>query len=99
MQVKLSHAPNPDVRGGYWEEPLDRGRAVRINVATLADAADACRAYIARNGLGAGNWTGGKITDGKKVVGYVSYNGRVWDRAPAYPDNHPKEIFDAKAPA
>ena len=93
MKVRLSHAPNPDVRGGYLETPLDAGRAVQIKVATLAEAADACRAYIARNALGAGNWTGGRITDDSgKTIGHVSYNGRVWDKEPAYPDNHPKEL-------
>jgi hypothetical protein len=81
MQVRLSHAPNPDVRGGYWERPKDKGRAVQLVVPTMEEAAKECRAYIERNGLGAGNWTGGEISvDGRKIAS-VSYNGRVWDLA------------------
>lgn len=75
-KLTLSHAKNPDIAGGYWDEPID-GRA-KVDVATMQEAAQVCRAYIDRNGLGAGNWTGGKLYQGKKQVARVSYNGRVW---------------------
>lgn len=29
-------------------------------------------------GIGSGNWTGGEIYNGDVLVGYMSYNGRVW---------------------
>ena len=77
--VTLSHARNPDVAGGYWSEPIESGKRRLLDVATLGDAAVACRAYIVRNGLGGGNWTGGKVTQKGKFVAKVSFNGRLWD--------------------
>jgi hypothetical protein len=76
--VELSAAPNPD-----YENRDPRGtvsiRPHRVPVASFEEAARACGRYIAENGLGNGNWTGGKITDARgKVIAKVSYNGRVW---------------------
>ena len=79
MLVTLSHARNPDIDGGYWNEPVDSGKKQRVTVADLADASKVCRTFIERNDLGGGNWTGGEITKDGKVVAHVSYNGRVWD--------------------
>lgn len=94
MQVILSHAPNPDIRGGYWEPTQDSRRPKAVEVKTLAEASKVCRDYISRNGLGGGNWTGGKIVCPERgIVGYVSYNGRVWDREP-WGTTEAKEIFD-----
>lgn len=36
--------------------------------------------YIDDNDLGSGNWTGGDVIKNNKVVGYISYNGRFWER-------------------
>ncbi len=77
MKVKLSHARNPDVRGGYWSDPAESGKARFVEVDSWVRASAVCREYIERNGLGAGNWTGGKVFDGKAVVAVVSYNGKV----------------------
>jgi len=76
-QVTLSHAKNPDIAGGYWNEAPTEGRA-KVAAATMQEAASLCRAFIERNSLGGGNWTGGKVYQGKKQVARVSYNGRVW---------------------
>ncbi len=27
LTVQLSHASNPDIMGGYWQEPMDSGKA------------------------------------------------------------------------
>ena len=99
-KVTLGHAPNPDIAGGYWEEPVDARKALTVEVATFAEASALCRPYIERNHLGAGNWAGGKITAAGKVCipktlsgmtrGWVYGNkaadGRVSDPAAAcYP--------------
>ena len=83
MKVTLSHCKNPDVTGGYWATPTDPAKATKVQCTTYTEASQLCRAYIERNGLGGGNWSGGRITDdaGKKTHGHVSYNGRVWDNA------------------
>jgi hypothetical protein len=76
MIVKLGHAKNPDIHGGYWVKPKDGKRSVDVD--SFAMASGACLGYIKRNGLGAGNWSGGQVYDGEKQVAIVSYNGRVW---------------------
>lgn len=76
-QVTLSHEKNPDIAGGYWHEAPREGSATAA-AATLQEAATLCRAYIERNNLGGGNWTGGKVYEGKTQVANISYNGRVW---------------------
>ena len=79
LTVTLSHAPNPDIDGGYWQEGNSSARRHVIPVTCFEAASVMCRQYIERNGLGGGNWTGGSIErDGKKVA-KVSYNGRIWD--------------------
>jgi ABC-type sugar transport system substrate-binding protein len=79
MRVKLSHARNPDIPGGYWETPVDPARARWVEVDTFVAASMACREFIKRNGLGGGNWTGGDIEKNGTVIAYVSFNGRIWD--------------------
>lgn len=79
MFVTLKHHPNPDLPGGYWQPPLDPGRAQRVPVASLDDAARAVRTYIERNGLGGGNFPAAPVTDARgRRVATVSFNGRVW---------------------
>ncbi|MBL0220046.1 MAG: hypothetical protein IPQ07_40040 [Myxococcales bacterium] len=77
--VTMKHSPNPDIPGGYWDgiKPQE-GPAMR-HVPTLQAAAAECRAYIERNNLGGGNWTGGQVfADKRTQVARVSFNGRVW---------------------
>lgn len=49
---------------------------------TIEDLRDLVQKYISDNALGAGNWTGGEVTDLKtdRVIGHISYNGRFWDK-------------------
>ncbi|PPC99602.1 MAG: hypothetical protein CTY35_03425 [Methylotenera sp.] len=79
MQVLLAHANNPDIEEGYWETPEDPPAAVLVNCRSFEHASLICREYIVRNGLGAGNWTGGNVFENNEQIGYVSYNGRTWD--------------------
>jgi hypothetical protein len=78
-RVELSSAPNPDIEGGYWQGGMP-GRPRSVPVASFAEASQVVQDYIAQHELGGGNWTGGEITDYAtgKVLGRVSYNGRVW---------------------
>lgn len=45
---------------------------------SVEECQNAVRAYIEEHGLGAGNWAGGQIRAGGKIVGRVSFNGRFW---------------------
>jgi len=75
--LKLSHASNPDIDGGYWPGS-NRSPNTTVDVDSMANASLICRQYIEENGLGDGNWTGGQIFQEKEQVAQVSYNGRVW---------------------
>lgn len=81
MKVALSHCKNPDI-GGYWQTPVDSGRKRSVDVKDFAEASKVCREFIERNGLGGGNWNGGEIREGGKIIARVSYNGRVWPDEP-----------------
>lgn len=78
MKVILSHCKNPDINGGYWV-PMKRPRKHSTTVFSLLGASSTCRTFINKYGLGAGNWTGGQVFDGKKQIANISYNGRIWD--------------------
>lgn len=82
LTVTLSHASNPDVDGGYWDEPVDPPTPKHVLVSSLARAQEVARAYIERNGLGGGNWTGGTLMLDGKAIGHISYNGRAWHGSP-----------------
>lgn len=76
--VVLDCRGNPD----YGQDPRRRLPGVptrRVLVASFAEASAAVRNYIEQHQLGGGNWTGGLITDQQgTLIGYVSFNGRVW---------------------
>lgn len=78
LQVELKAGPNPD-----YNAPDDRAtmriKAFRHSVDSYKDASRAVRHFVETNNLGGGNWTGGRIFDDGRLVGRVSYNGRVWD--------------------
>ena len=76
MTVTLSSVGNPDYGQYYGKNVLSP--TLVIEVKNFAQASAICRAYIAKFDLGGGNWTGGMIREGERVVAKVSYNGRVW---------------------
>jgi hypothetical protein len=51
-----------------------------VEAETLAELRNACDAYIRKWDLGGGNWTNPAVREDRKVVGYFSYNGRLWSR-------------------
>ena len=79
LKINLSHASNPDLRHGYWGNGNRDAPSCMAEVASIAQAQAAAREYIDTNGLGAGNWTGGEVTNAAgEVVANISYNGRAW---------------------
>lgn len=67
MKLKLAHAKNPDISGGYWETPRDPGRPQWVEVVSFEQASAICRSFIVTNGLGSGNWTGGDVRVGRQL--------------------------------
>ena len=54
--------------------------AQEIECNSIRECQEAVLKYIDDNNLGSGNWTGGDVTKNNRVVGYISYNGRFWER-------------------
>jgi len=82
LTVTLGHARNPDIAGGYWAPPTDPGRKHDVEIDSIDAAPSICRDFIERNGLGGGNWIGGHIKRGGRVVARVMFNGRMKVVAP-----------------
>lgn len=51
---------------------------------TIEECQVIVRGYIEGNDLGAENWTGGKVYLNGERVGYISYNGRYWEKGSEY---------------
>jgi hypothetical protein len=79
--VKLSSVGNPDFQ---QYAPVSEPQTVKTR--TLQGAVKACLDYIAYWNLGGGNWTSTPIHQSYKgkslVIGWVSYNGKLWFRNP-----------------
>lgn len=73
MELILKSLPNPD-----HNESISPAPGFRIQVPSLENASKSCMEYIAKFNLGAGNWAGGDVYDGQRLVANISYNGRIW---------------------
>lgn len=93
FEARMESVGNPD-HGQYApvSEPCT------LSAHTLPELLVKIEAYRDENDLGGGNWVDPKITCGDKVIGWVSYNGRVWDRPGDDPQwRKAKEIKPEKA--
>jgi hypothetical protein len=77
LTVKLASAGNIDF-GQDHRRSLPGVPRLTVRVATLRAASLACREYIRHHELGGGNWIGGEVRRGKKLIAKISYNGRAW---------------------
>lgn len=77
FKVRLASCGNPD-HGQTPGRSMPGVRAKTMKVETIANASAACSTYIAEHELGAGNWSGGQVTENGKAIAKISYNGRVW---------------------
>lgn len=77
--IELYSVGNPDRNEYFGNNVLSPD--LRVKVSSLAEASVVARAYIEEYDLGAGNCPPFSVYDAsKKVIGDVSYNGRVWKR-------------------
>lgn len=85
MRVKLASVGNPDFRQDP-NKPVYGCEPNKLQpVSSFKQASKVCMKFIKDNELGGGNWSGGEIFDeNNKLIGYVSYNGKVWDKMPTY---------------
>lgn len=73
FRLKLASVPNPD-----YVECFSPAPTRYVTVKSLKEASQKCREYIERFNLGAGNWIGGQVSQNRKQIARISYNGRVW---------------------
>jgi len=73
LRVKLASVPNPDYDEWFFPAPTRY-----VTVKSLKEASKKCREYIEQFNLGAGNWIGGQVSQNRKRIARISYNGRVW---------------------
>lgn len=64
---------NPDRNQDDWEENHE------ITAETVTELRTKVNLFQSAYDLGGGNWGIATLQDDNKVVGYMSYNGRVWD--------------------
>lgn len=91
-QVKPRIMGNPD-HGQNPSAPPYGVKPKTLSAPTLTDLRDVVFAWRDDNGLGAGNWGTARVFKDGKEFGYMSYNGRVWDRNDW--SEHAREIKDA----
>lgn len=77
----IDHGENPFIN-------IVNGKEIKCRVAersSIEACQTAARMYIEGNDLGAGNWDGGRVYDeNNQYIGYISYNGKFWDKETEY---------------
>lgn len=63
---------NPDRNEGDWQETHT------ISASNIQALRSAVLAFQGDNNIGGGNWGEAKLHEDRCLVGYMSYNGRVW---------------------
>lgn len=77
--LSLSSCGNPD----HYQDPEQELSPALIKMITSKENGQSIvREYISEYDLGAGNYTGGCVFKNGKLVGYYSYNGRLWADLP-----------------
>jgi len=77
-EVELEAVPNPDHDRGSNSGSI-RIKKHRVPVASLGEAKVKVASFIEENDLGGGNFVPAKIYLGDVEIGYISYNGRLWN--------------------
>lgn len=65
---------NPDYNQGDWKEDHS------ISATTITELRKAVLAFQGDNDIGGGNWGEATLRRNGLIVGYMSYNMRVWDK-------------------
>lgn len=81
FEARLESVGNPD-----HEQYAPVSDPCTLKARSLQELLVKIEAYRDENALGGGNWVDPKITCAGRVIGWVSYNGRLWDRPGDDPD-------------
>jgi hypothetical protein len=75
--IKTEVCGNPD----YGQDPRKPPYGVVVKTLkadTFQELSDAVRDWIGDNDIGGGNWQNPQLLIDGQVIGYMSYNGKVW---------------------
>ena len=95
--IKTEVCGNPD----YGQDPNKPPYGVRvktIKASTYAELLEKVRGWIDDNAIGGGNWMHPALMRDGQVIGYMSYNGKVWSDQSITPSTmqiHIKELSNA----
>lgn len=76
FEARMSSVGNPD-----YAQYAPVSEPCTLSAPTLPELLAKIEAYRDDNDLGGGNWVDPKIVCGTRIIGWVSYNGRLWDRS------------------
>lgn len=78
-KIKLTTIGNPDY-GQDPSKPLYGVKPAMIKATTIEELRQKVSVWKEYNNVGGGNWPMPAVYLDGAVAGYMSYNGRVWDR-------------------
>jgi hypothetical protein len=85
FEIKTMVCGNPD-RGQNPNKPPYGVRAKTLRANTYAEIREMVQDWIGDNDIGGGNWMNPPLVFDGQVVGYMSYNGKVWADVSWTPD-------------
>ena len=95
--IKTEVCGNPD----YGQNPNKPPYGVRvktIKAKTYAELLDKVREWQSDNDIGGGNWMNPALMRDSEIVGYMSYNGKIWSDQSITPSTmqiHKRELSNA----
>ena len=93
-KVFLANRGNVDYRQNPNNPIFDTESDFYVEIELPIDASEVVRQYIQNNDLGAGSFVGGQIIgEVGEMIGYVSYNGRLWGTTSDYFESN-KKMFN-----
>ena len=74
FNLEFTISGNPDRNQGNWEEKRN------ISAPTIKELRADVLKFQGENDIGGGNWGEAILSQDGNLVGYMSYNGRVWSK-------------------
>lgn len=85
MKLTLSSAGNPDHGQNPFQPVFGSEDNYTTTVSSFVEATKECLAFIQRNNLGGGNWSGGEIFNNENnLIARVAYNGTIIEKESPY---------------
>ena len=86
-RILLMACGNPDHKENPYDNIVNGIEMPKLwrTCETIKECQEVAMRYIEMHDLGAGNWSGGFVFDeNNNQIGYVSYNGRYWEKGSKY---------------